>query len=172
MTNYSQYSNDVIKVVVLGSTKRCDIITCDVKENKAILIEEKGEKAEVSIEFKTEQVGLVWTRSFPHIRSSWESAILWREGSDKALDWGNKDDELPPLTLKENADFIKRKVAESLAKPHNLFSTKALVIIGLLIFVSIIVGILNLAGVHIGGNTIHTVIQNVTVTPTPMILGP
>jgi hypothetical protein len=174
-----------IRVVVLAN-KRHQIVRCPVKENKAYLTKR------VFIGFTADDVGQVKVRSRrPPFRVDWFNGILWRQGMTnaiawdpkpdepqdteveigKATSWGNKKDELPPLTMEENASFIDRLIAAGKAKDKKVIGgVELIVIMGMLgiIFVAVV---LNLFGVHFGVSQIHTVVTTTaTPTPTPIVL--
>lgn len=164
----SGFNEGSIRVVVFGN-KRHQIIVCPVKENKAFLTKK------VSIGFTTDDVGQVKVRSRrPPFRVEWFNAILWRQGAAKAIPWGNKNDELPPLTMQENQTLIERLTAAAKARDKKPIGdwqfAVLLVMVGL-----VLVGVaLNLFGVHFSASQVHQIVTATATphpTPTPIRVG-
>lgn len=158
------FDGDTIRVIVIAN-KRHKIITCPVKEQKAYLTKK------VFIEFKTEDVGMCWTRNRrPPFRYDWFQAILWRQGSANAMVWDTKGDFLPLLTMDEYAAFIDRLVAAAKARDKKPIGDWQLALILILLIVIAAGVLLNLFGVHFGVSTAHQIVTTATPSPTPVVL--
>lgn len=132
------------------------IVKKKYKENRA----QMDKKGNWEVTFKGSQIGRVWVRVAPTFRHKYMPAIFVREGSNNAIDLENKDDFIPPLTQKENAEMIKHKMAQAKAKGKLLTTGQFIVIVaGLGVIIALLLA--NMAGVHIG---VQTIVQNATST--------
>ena len=145
-----------IRVVVLNTNRDMRIVKKKYKENRCQM--DKAKNWEVT--FKGSQIGRVWVRVAPTFRHKYMPAIFVREGSNSAVDLENKDDFIPPLTQKENVEMIKYKMAQAKAK-GKLLTTGQFIVIVAALGILIALAIANMAGIHIG---VQTIVQNATST--------
>ena len=160
------FFGDSIRVMVLGTAKRGEIRTCSVKKNQVHV--ERG----VEFDFKTEDVGSVWVRTYPSFRHAWVECVLWREGAKQAMPWGNKEDYVPPITEDELGELTKQMVVKAKARDKGgALGGKIGYAILILLIITTIFSLLTLMGVHMnlstGQQTVTTILKP---TPTPIVI--
>lgn len=189
------FDSEDIKVLAING-KRFKVLTAPIVEGKAYMTKK------IAIQFTAENVGAIYCRSYrPPFRMGYRQCIAWRVGMGKAMtlkdnketpvllkDENGKDiedsavytaeklhnekDFLPPLTMEENAAFIERLILEMKSKPKKIMSTAQFVVLAIIGVGALVVGVLNLMGVHFSiGDTqiIMQTISNATSTPIPPI---
>jgi hypothetical protein len=128
-----------IRVVVVKSNKDIKTVTRKCSENKVSM----NRKKNWVVTFKGEQIGRVWCRVPPTFRHKYVPAIMVREGMTTALNLTNKDDFIPPLTIDENGEMIKRMMAQAIARQKMLKTAQFVAIIGMLALLAVL-AVLNL----------------------------
>src|SRR4030043_688037 len=154
------YDAKTIQVLVMNSQGGIKRVRCKCDQNIVKM------KDGTTINFKLKDVRPVWCPGI--IRGGWQQGIMWRAGTEDAINMDVNDQFVPLLSQAGTTRFIERTTANAVGAPKKAIETWEFYVLLIAVIAVAVMCALSLFGVQFNASTTTTtIIQNQTITVTP-----